>query len=136
MSVSLAVGCGSKPVPVQPPEVPGEPVAQATAVEVGEADAGPLELALGQELIMRLESNPTTGYSWTAVAVEAPVLTPIDTTYAADPVPAGVVGGGGTEVLRFTATAAGTQALTLRYARPWETDVAPAKEVVFTVTVK
>jgi inhibitor of cysteine peptidase len=44
-------------------------------------------------------------------------------------------GSGGSETVRFTATAAGTTKLVLDYRRPWETDVPPVETVTIDVTV-
>jgi len=136
MMVGL-LGCAPKPVPVATPDPVPQPQTEAvTTLVVTEAEAGPVALAVGQDLIVRLESNPSTGYSWTVAPSDAPVLAPREVQHMPDEVPAGVVGAGGIDALRFSAVAAGTQTLTFRYARSWETDTPPAKEVVFTVTVQ
>jgi inhibitor of cysteine peptidase len=97
----------------------------AKEVALGIAEDGKqVELRQGQVLVVTLDSNATTGYSWSVAANDGTVL-----AAAGDPVYRGpedqnppVVGAGGTETFRFTAAAAGSTTLRLEYRRPWEKD--------------
>lgn len=96
------------------------------------------ELTRGQTLLVTLESNPTTGYSWQVAEVNQAVLRQNgDAEYkpqsATNPP---VVGAGGTETFRFEAANAGATTLKLIYRRPWEKDVAPLLTYTVQVTVR
>ena len=47
-----------------------------------------------------------------------------------------LVGAGGNETFRFTASAAGTTTLSLEYRRPWETDQPAAQTYTLQVVVR
>ncbi len=46
-----------------------------------------------------------------------------------------IVGAGGQEEFSFLAKQAGETTITFSYLRPWETDIAPIKQIIYTVTV-
>jgi predicted secreted protein/N-acetylneuraminic acid mutarotase len=107
-------------------------------VNVNEEDDGmEFVLKLGQVLVVTLESNPSTGYSWEVVENQDSILEqigeaeykPVEQT---DPP---MVGAGGWEIFRFKATSAGQETLNLVYRRSWETDVEPIKTFSIDVTV-
>jgi formylglycine-generating enzyme required for sulfatase activity len=88
--------------------------------------------AVGEEFEINLESNPTTGYSWSLVEHLPDWLELVGMTYVAtDP---GMVGGGGTEIWTFRATGAGSTTLTFEYERPWEDE--PIQVRVYQVTAR
>jgi inhibitor of cysteine peptidase len=91
-------------------------------VELTGADAGSVvELAEGQALVIRLESNQTTGFRWNVVeAPPAETLAEVSSAYV-EPED-GLVGAGGTEVWTFEAVGAGEGPLRLDYFRPFEPD--------------
>lgn len=114
----------------------GTPGAYPEEVQLTDSDNGSsVKLRNGGELVISLESNPSTGFAW--VIAEPP---PAALESQGDPEylpPAGAtpaVGAAGTEVFTFKATAAGTAELTLEYRRGFEPDV-PA-EKTFSVTVE
>jgi inhibitor of cysteine peptidase len=88
----------------------------------------------GDLLVVRLPSNPSTGYAWKVRSCTRPVLVLSARTYV-PPKPSQRVGASGTAVLRFRAGAKGATALRLAYVRPWETGVAPAKTFTLRVSV-
>jgi len=95
-----------------------------------------INISVGQEFIIALGSNPTTGYSWQASYDESMLeLVGGEPTYdAADPA-AEIGGAGGTEFFPILPPAAGEAEITLTYARPWEDgDVGETK--VFTVNIE
>jgi inhibitor of cysteine peptidase len=114
--------CASKKPPPEP-------------LSVTEANTGgSVALARDQQLIVRLPSNPTTGYRWSLAQQSTPVLQPEGApTYEKGAVDAGA---GGTEIWRFAPTQAGEGTLRLEYRRLWEADVAPARVVSYKVTVR
>jgi inhibitor of cysteine peptidase len=89
-------------------------------------DGGQIELAEGQVLVVKLLSNPSTGYGWQVVQ---PTLGPI--LRQADVVEfqphEDLLGTPGTEILSFEGLSTGEATLTLEYRRPWESGVEPAE---------
>ncbi|MGE5405591.1 MAG: protease inhibitor I42 family protein, partial [Candidatus Saccharibacteria bacterium] len=66
-----------------------------------------------------LPSNPTTGYSWSAMAaLNAKVLAM--TGHEVSQPPANIVGAGITESWTYKAIGKGTTVISLGYRRPWE----------------
>ena len=129
MMVAVLGACGSKD------EGAGDTVPAAGDVTV--TASGSAALKVGQTLVITLASNPSTGYSWTVSgAPDSGVLTQDgDITYTATNPDVVMPGSGGSETVRFTATAAGTTTVVLDYRRPWETDVPPVETVTIDVTV-
>lgn len=83
-----------------------------------------MQLKKGQTLIVTLEGNPTTGYSWeVAEPLDEQVL-----RQAGEPefkAESEALGAGGVQILRFETVNAGKITLKLVYHRPWEKDVEP-----------
>jgi len=94
-----------------------------------------ITLNLGDTLPVRLQGNPSTGYTWEPVKAELKILTQVGGPefIAQNP---GTAGSGGTVTLRFKATKAGQESLKLIYHRSWEKDIAPLKTFEITVIVK
>jgi inhibitor of cysteine peptidase len=138
----LAAGCASDNGDAASDEVDrgGEasPMPDDDMILTAEDDGSVVELGEGQALVVTLESNPTTGYSWEVSEVDEDVLMQMGdaefkeaaTSAAAEGEQ--LVGAGGTETFYF-ASAPGETTLTLVYHRPWEEDVEP--EEVFSVEV-
>ncbi len=105
--------------------------------DLTEADNGSrVTLEQGQELVITLESNPTTGYSWHVMEVDADVLKQVgEIEYKQATGSDGLVGAGGTETIRFEAVATGEATLTLGYFRSWE-DEPPVETFTLTVVIK
>ncbi|RYU61434.1 peptidase inhibitor I42 [Methylolobus aquaticus] len=103
------------------------------------ADRSGADLALvpGQELVIRLPGNPTTGYRWSSFGpTEAVLIATGPAAYEPDAGTSQRVGAGGFEIWRFVAARAGTAELRFEYRRPWETGVAPLQVVRYTVSVR
>ena len=122
--VALPLGaCASKKAP---------PPAPLNVTEVNSGDS--VALARNQQLVVRLPSNPTTGYRWALAQQSTPVLEPEGApTYEKG---ADAAGAGGTETWRFAPIQAGEGTLRLEYRRLWEADAAPARVVSYKVTVR
>lgn len=85
-------------------------------------------------ILIALESNPTTGYSWEAI-YDKTVLELVEETYElGEYAKQGVVGAGGTELFRFKALKSGKVEITMVYNWWWEQEVLDQK--VFTVDIK
>ena len=80
------------------------------------------EVADGQALLLRVESNPTTGYSWQAE--QDGELFDIRSYYTARARTEPVSGGGGWQFFILTPKQPGEARLRFTYSRPWEPNVA------------
>lgn len=101
-------------------------------VIVGADDAGTtVELAVDDTLVIELEGNPSTGYSWEVGALDTAVLAPVGEVQFTPQ--SDLVGASGIVILRFQAMGAGESELSLIYHRPWEEDVEPLE--TFTINV-
>lgn len=120
------------------PGLASSPDVAKSAVTVTANDTGHIiDLARGQELIVRLASNRTTGYGWTLADSAERVLAPQgEPEYVRDPTRFNEVGVGGTEVWRLKATRAGQQTLRFHYRRPWELGVEPVRTATYLVNVR
>lgn len=86
-------------------------------------------IALHRECIIALQSNPTTGYTWTLSIEPAGVITTKSKEFIANA--SDRVGVGGTTSWLLMANRVGSTTLTFHYQRPWETGVKPTREVVY-----
>ncbi len=112
--VSVVVGCESG----QPEEY---------------TDAGQeIEIGVGDQFIVVLESNPTTGYRWEADFDES-FLKLVQDEFEPDEAEEGMVGVGGKQRFTFEGLKTGETELTLTYKRSWEEDFAEQK--VFVVSI-
>jgi inhibitor of cysteine peptidase len=99
-----------------------------------EVDSGHrVELRTGQELILTLNSNHSTGYSWVRTDTGTAVLV----TLGKPKYKSGgkLLGASGTEYWKFRAERRGSQTLKLEYRRPWEKHTEAADTIVLHVTI-
>jgi len=95
-----------------------------------------INIGVGQEFIIALGSNPTTGYSWQASYDESMLeLVGGEPTYEAEETGDDVVGAGGVELFRFLTLEAGETEITLVYAQHWEGG-GVGETKVFTVVIE
>jgi inhibitor of cysteine peptidase len=95
-----------------------------------------IKIGVGQEFIIALGSNDTTGYSWEASYDETMLeLIGGKSTYEVDEVGDDVVGAGGVELFRFLTLEAGETEITLVYAQHWEGG-GVGETKVFTVVIE
>jgi predicted secreted protein len=100
------------------------------SVELTEADLpGEHTLGVGDEMVVRLPENRTTGYRW-HLGVPEDGLEVADDSY--EPPDPGRPGSGGTRTVRLRATRPGTHPVTAALRRSWE-GAGAGKQVVFTV---
>jgi inhibitor of cysteine peptidase len=128
--IFLTAGCGAQKsggdIQVSPPEQ-----VNLTASNNGEK----ITLYAGQELVIQLDGNPTTGYTWEAKDLDATMFKQVgDATFASSN--PNLVGSGGTLTLSFRVLKTGTAPLTLVYHRSWETTEAPLNTFSITALVK
>ncbi len=112
----------------QPQQSPGaQPKSTSSVVAVTDQDNGKdIDLPAGDTLVLRLKSNPSTGYSW-AIKGDPSPLKLVKSSTEKNSQTSNVPGAPVTQEFRLTAVSAGMASLSLEYRRPWEHDVAPAK---------
>lgn len=106
--------------------------ATGKTVELSQKDSGTtLQVATGDKIVISLESNPTTGYSWAEAKTSSvgDVLQLVSKSYESE---SDAVGSGGVEKWTYKAVGAGTANPELEYVRPFEPGKVAGK---FTVTV-
>lgn len=100
------------------------------------ADSGrTIDLTVGQDLYLELESNRSTGYRWWLADSTDVVLVPIGKPSYEAPATTGV-GASGMETWWFRAAKLGSQTLLFEYRRSWEEGEKPAKTLRYDVIVK
>jgi len=126
VAIILSSGCAPKQYQVSPPE----------QVNLVAADNGQnIRLFAGQELIIQLDGNPTTGYTWETRDLDTKMFMQVGEVQFTSSDPK-LVGSGGIQTLTLKVLNKDNSTLTLIYHRPWEKDVQPAKTFSVTATVK
>ena len=104
-----------------------EPVAQ---------DSAPLNLPVGHQCTMMLDSNAGTGYAWQVVEpAQGSAVVRVE-LFGAEPCDSGCCGFPVPVTLTITALKPGRETVRVIYARPWEKDKAPANQKCFAVIVQ
>ena len=103
-------------------------------ISVDDQSACPLQLKSGQNLILTLPSNPTTGYRWAIQDSAGGVLRALSPEVYSS-AESGVIGGGGQSTWRFQAFAAGQGRLRLTSQQPWEPEAEPVQIFDCAITV-
>ncbi len=110
--------------------------APSTDVILTESDNGrDIDLSTSNTLIVKLSSNPSTGYAWSVAGDPAPLKLQ-KSTFRKSKAKNGMVGASGTAVFQLTASSAGMTNLTLVYRRSWEYNVPPMKTFTVRVNVR
>ena len=92
-----------------------------STISLTQADKGKtVTVHTGDEIVINLAENPTTGYRWAVDQTDATALTSQNPTFSATP--GGAIGGGGTRTFTFTAKQHGTVHLQLKLLRAWQGD--------------
>ena len=81
-----------------------------------------------------MPSNPTTGYSWT-YEIEDPSIVSLRDEYFSQSMGSNLAGAGGTHWFHISGEQQGITSVTFRYLRPWETDVPPAEQTTYRLSV-
>ena len=112
------------------------PISPSNALTEGN-NGKTININVGETLVIRLASNPSTGYTWETKDLDTQMLEQVgEAAFESPDTPPDLVGAGGTLVLTFKALEPGTITLTLVYHRSWETDVAPLQTFSVTVAVR
>jgi inhibitor of cysteine peptidase len=77
-----------------------------------------INIGAGQQFVIALGSNPTTGYSWQE-SYDETMLELVKKSYEGEETEEDVVGAGGVEYFRFKALKEGETEITLTYKQPW-----------------
>ena len=110
------------------------PISTPTSGEVrlgANDNSGQVELYRGQDLVISLDGNPTTGYTWEVTEINAKVLRQVGKIEFQQE--SELLGASGMQILRFEAVGTGQTSLKLIYHRSWEKGVEPVK--IFTLQV-
>jgi len=127
MSVMLGA-CGGSDDEASPSK---DPVC-ADCKTYGRAD-GDIKTSTGQQFVIQLESNATTGYAWAVQSNSDPAVAKKTASQYLPAQPA-VVGSGGVQRLLFDAIAKGTTTIVLRYEQSFAPDPSD-EELTYTVSV-
>lgn len=93
-----------------------------------------LKIRNGQKLLIALDANSTTGYSWNVTGVpDTGILRETSNYYVPYPVPEGWCGGGGIAYTMFDTVDTGSTAIELKYAHSWE--ISDTTEDTFSLNV-
>jgi inhibitor of cysteine peptidase len=104
-------------------------------VKLGVSDNGSqIKLNKGQMLVITLEANPTTGYTWEVAESNTSIMRQVGAIEFQSE--SSAPGAGGVQTLHFEAVNAGQTPLKLVYHRPWEKDVEPLKTFSLQVVVQ
>lgn len=104
-------------------------------ISIGTNDSGKtVTLHQGDTLIVTLDGNPTTGYSWLMQTMEPAILEQVgEPAFTPD---SNQIGAPGKISLTFQAVETGEAKLVLNYMRSFEADIAPSHTFEVTVVVK
>jgi len=104
---------------------------------VAPLDGGSVVVRQGAPLVVNLSADPSSGFGWILTSDPGTAVWLIGgPDYTPDPLPAGMMGVGGTTTYRFRAGAPGTAKLEFAYLPSWGKDVVPSKTVHYDVTVR
>jgi predicted secreted protein len=113
----------------------GEGEDEMAAFMMSEKEETSIQVAAGEPFAIRFQTSPGTGYSWSfAAELDAKLL-----EFLAERTeePGSMRLGGNVFVIwTFRALAAGETAIAMKYARPLETESAPARTHVFKVKIQ
>lgn len=112
--------------------------AVAKEVRLNDGDNGKtVKIGVGGTVVLTLETNPTTGFSWTKVdKVDKNILKLERNDYKQNANPAGMVGVGGRTTIVYRALKKGKAKIDLTYMQPWEPDSQFNTDYAVTVEVE
>ena len=95
--------------------------------------ASPVTVQIGEEFFIAMQSNPSTGYSWTQQTGDGSVLAYEGNVR--ENAAATMPGAPGQQIFIYHANRTGTSTITFQYSRPFEPSAAPTRMVTFTIQV-
>lgn len=96
--------------------------------------ANPVVVQTGEEIFIAMQSNPSTGYSWTQQTGDGAILS-YEGNVKENPAQA-MPGAPGQQLFIYHANRSGTSTITFSLSRPFEPNVAPSRMVTFNVQVQ
>jgi len=109
--------------------------AAASVVTVTDQDNGKdIDLPSGQTMVVKLASNPSTGYKWTVEGDPAPLK--LEKQSYRKSTKSSAMGAPGVQIFQFRAGSSGIANLKLNYHRSWEYNQPPAKTFSLRVNVR
>ena len=106
-------------------------------LELTDKDSGKeFSLPLNKSVVITLPENPTTGYSWQFTTDSRQQNLISDLREESLPPHTDLVGAGGKKQITFKTQAKGMVKIRGFYARPWEKDTPPVKEVSYTFNIE
>ncbi len=128
LAAAALAACGSSTgggaSPAAPKTIEITPVAQTGTT---------VEAAVGDTIVVSLDANATTGYSWALTAGDT--FTIESSKYVPDPSPSNVAGSGGTQIVTLKVTKSGTSDLTGTYRQQWNSP-SPGAQPDLSLTVR
>lgn len=95
-----------------------------------------IETRLGEDLVITLVSNPTTGYSWRMSEPLPGILELAGKEFKPAENMGNIAGAGGVEEWTLKSIEKGKATVSFEYVRPWEKDKPPVKRRTFLITSK
>ena len=95
-----------------------------------------IKLKINDNVEIKLESNPTTGYSWfLSDKVDSTLVSVTDPVFIESKKDKELVGAGGYEIFTIKGISKGETSIILNYERPWEEEVEPIETFEITISV-
>jgi len=133
--LALCLGCASqKATPKVNPDQSAAGLFET--INLSDKDnGGKVQMKIGQNLVISLKANPSTGYRWEMADLDETILPLLTRDYKQREAEPGMVGVGGIVTLSFKAIAAGQANIKLIYTRPQsgEDDIADTFSVMVDV---
>jgi inhibitor of cysteine peptidase len=96
-----------------------------------------LNLRVNEEVMIKLESNITTGFKWNLSSeTDTGIVSFISSEYKQASTDKKLVGAGSYETFTFKAKSKGSTAIILTYNKPWEDGIAPLKTFKINIVVE
>ena len=94
-----------------------------------------IKITPGEEFVIKLKANPTTGYEWRlSKPVDDKFVKFINSEYIPDN--PDLAGSGGTSRWIFKALQVGKAEISFKYVKSWDRDTAPTKEKTYVVGIE
>jgi len=131
LAAAMITGCAAS----SPGGTYGGSGASTKVVELTAADNGKtVDADIGSTLVVKLEGNPTTGYTWSTDGSLPPIVK--EDGAASYEASSSAIGAGGTMMMTYSATQAGSGDLKLKYWRTFEPTVPPVATFQVMLKVK
>lgn len=135
------LACASEQAGAQESADEGTSADELRSLQLTDADDGrTVTVTKGQNILVKLSANPSTGYQWVVASTNRSFGYPASDRFVASPASAaGAVGSAGVQRFMWKTSSVldlvGAHSVRLEYKRPWENNVAPAKTFSFTVNI-